>query len=155
MYIHVCVVLYNDAHDLNAGCGLAEHVTHVSVVAKRCWIVHIAIAIAFDIPVQHIYIYIVCTVSTDRTVQLIQIAQYVHGIYSIYCHIQYVRMYYQIYQICSNYGQTLSFCKRGMLLLRTQNACGKPETPSVGLGDTDPYKNAIHDNRYAIYSNSY
>ena len=34
----------------------------------------------------------------------------------------------------------------------TKNTCGKPETPQVGLGDTNSYKNVRYMNEYAVIS---
>ena len=36
-----------------------------------------------------------------------------------------------------------------------KNAFGKPETPQVGLGDTETYQSAIYINEYDIHSNQY
>ena len=37
-----------------------------------------------------------------------------------------------------------------MLLFKNKSACGKPKTPQVGLGSTNPYENAININTYLI-----
>ena len=35
-----------------------------------------------------------------------------------------------------------------------KNACGKPETPQVGLGDINPYENIITLNKYTKYKST-
>ena len=45
---------------------------------------------------------------------------------------------------------TKTHLSRKVISERKKNACGKPETPQVGLGVTNAYKNAIGINKYLI-----
>ena len=49
--------------------------------------------------------------------------------------------------------QTHTLQKRDVFSPQRRSACGKPETPQVGLGDTNPYKNAINTNKYGLHIN--
>ena len=48
--------------------------------------------------------------------------------------------------------KTITF-KTKHMWLPPKSACSKPETPQVGLGDPNPYKNEIRMNQYLILDN--
>ena len=57
--------------------------------------------------------------------------------------------------ICMCLSEKLTSLRKGLLFFRKPTKCSKPETPIVEFGDTNPYKNDINNNEYAIYSNGY